>query len=163
MKTALVGMAVLGASFLLQGCLFGCDPGNNSNRAPVTFTPSSTDATRSCSTYQMKLLGDQTVTPPFTLVEVDIAADAALGQDVPLWVDDTSTTAHSSDNKISFSIQAASNLDTASLSAVSVTPNTLPTVDGDLMSVELQLTFGDGRVLDQVYTAPMTTEGKCGI
>jgi hypothetical protein len=77
-------------------------------------------------------------------------------------VDDSATTAHSSDNKISFSIQAGSNLDSASVSAVTVTPNTLPTTDGDLMSVELQITFADGRVLDQVYTAPMTTEGKCG-
>jgi hypothetical protein len=161
MKTVL-GMMVLGASFVLTGC-FGCDPGNNSNRVPVTFTPSSTAATRSCASYQMKLLGDTSAAPPYTLIEVDIAASAALGQELPLWVDNNATTAHSSDNAVSFSIQAGSSLDDSPLSAVVVTPDTLPTVDGDLMKIELQLTFEDGRVLDQVYTAPMTTQGQCGI
>jgi len=161
MKTALVGMMVLGGSFLLQGCLFGCDPGNNSQRAPVAFTPSSTDASHSCSTYTMKLLGD-TTTLPSTLIEVDIADTVTIGQDVPLWMDDTGNAAHSSDQKITFSIQASSNLDDSSLTSVVVTPNALPTGDGEPMSIELQLTFGDGRVLDQVYTAPVT-QGQCGI
>lgn len=161
MKTALVGMMVLGASFALTGCLFGCDPGNNSQRAPIDFTPSSTDASHTCSTFTMKLLGD-TTTLPSTLIEVDIADTVTVGQDVPLWMSDTGNTAHSSDNKVAFSIQASSNLDAASLTSVVVTPNALPTADGEPMAVELQLTFGDGRVLDQVYTAPVT-QGQCGI
>jgi len=160
MKTAL-GMVILGASFLLAGC--GCDPGNNSVRAPVTFDPSSSDATRSCSTYTLKLLGDTTVAPPYTLIEIDISANAVLGQEVPLWVNDAATAAHSSDGAVAFSIQESSNLDSFPLSSVIVTPDALPTTDGDLMKVELQLTFQDGRVLDQVYTAPMTTQGQCGI
>ncbi|HEY2366777.1 MAG TPA: hypothetical protein VGH87_10335, partial [Polyangiaceae bacterium] len=133
------------------------------NRAPVTFTPSSADATFSCSTITMKLLGDQTVAPPFTLVEIDLAASTAVGQDVPLWLDTNATTAHSSDDKVAFSIQASSNLDDSPLSSVVVTPDALPTADGELVKVELQLTFEDGRVLDQVYTAPVTiAQGQCG-
>lgn len=161
-KTALVGVMVLAASSVLTGCLFGCDPGNNSQRAPVTFTPSSSNATHACSTYTMKLLGDTTAAPPYTLVEVDIADTVTVGQDVPLWMNDSGNAAHSSDDKVSFSIQASSNLDDASLTSVVVTPNALPTLDGESMAVELQLTFGDGRVLDQVYTVPVT-QGQCGI
>ena len=156
-----VGAMVLGASFLLAGC--GCDPGNNSQRAPVTFDPSSSDATRSCASYQLKLLGDTSAAPPYTLIEVDVSANAVLGQGVPLWVNDTASAAHSSDGAIAFSIQESANLDAYPLSSVIVTPDALPTTDGDLMKVELQLTFQDGRVLDQVYTAPMTTQGQCGI
>jgi hypothetical protein len=162
-KMALVGTMVLGASFFLAGCTLGCDPGNNTDRTPVTFTPSSTDATRSCSSYQMKLLGDTTGSAPYTLIEIDIAASAALGQDVPLWVDASETTAHSSDNSVAFSIQAGSKLDDFALTSVVVTPYTLPTTDGNPMTVGLQLTFQDGRKLDTSYTAPMTTEGQCGI
>jgi hypothetical protein len=159
-KTAL-GVMVLGASFVLAGC--GCDPGNNSVRTPVTFTPSSTDATSSCSTVTMKLLGDTTLAPPYTLIEIDLASTVAVGQDVPLWLDTNATTAHSSDDKIAFSIQASGNLDDSPLASVVVTPDALPAADGDLVKVELQLTFEDGRVLDQVYTASVTTQAKCGI
>ena len=53
--------------------------------------------------------------------------------------------------------------DDFALTSVVVTPYTLPTTDGDPMTVGLQLTFLDGRKLDTSYTAPMTTEGKCGI
>lgn len=163
MKTVLGMMAVVGASFVLTGC-FGCDPGNNSQRAPVTFEPSSTDAVRSCSTVTMKLLGDTTVAPPYTLIEVDIADTAIVGQDVPLWVDTNATTARSSDDKIAFSIQQSGNLDAYPLSSVIVTPDALPSADGELVKVELRLTFEDGRVLDAVYTAPVTNaQGQCGI
>lgn len=162
MKTVLGMMAVVGA-FVLTGC-FGCDPGNNSQRAPVTFEPSSTDAVRSCSTVTMKLLGDTTVAPPYTLIEVDIADTAIVGQDVPLWVDTNATTARSSDDKIAFSIQQSGNLDAYPLSSVIVTPDALPSADGELVKVELRLTFEDGRVLDAVYTAPVTNaQGQCGI
>ena len=165
MKMVLGMVAVLGASFSLTGCLFGCDPGNNSQRAPVAFTPSSSSATQSCGSYQMKLLGDTTAAPPYTLVEIDIAATVPVGQAAPLWMNDTSDGAHSSDNKIAFSIQAASNLDSTPLASVVVTPEALPTLDGSPMTVELQLTFEDGRVLDQVYTAPVvnSAQGQCGI
>ena len=164
MKMVLGMVAVLGASFSLTGCLFGCDPGNNSQRAPVTFAPSSSDATHACSTTTMKLLGDTTAAPPYTLIEIDIADGAALGQEVPLWVSDTAVTARSSDDKIAFSIQAGSNLDDTPLASVVVTPDSLPTADGALVKVELQLTFEDGRVLDQVYTAPVTnSQAQCGI
>lgn len=163
MKTVL-GVMVLGASFVLTGC-FGCDPGNNSQRAPVAFDPSSSSATQSCGSYQLKLLGDTTAAPPYTLVEIDIAATVPVGQDVPLWMNDTATAAHSSDNKVAFSIQAASNLDDSPLASVVVTPDALPTLDGEPMKVGLQLTFEDGRVLDQIYTAPVVnnTQGQCGI
>jgi hypothetical protein len=157
-----LGAMVLGASFVLTGCL-GCDPGNNSQRAPVTFTPSSTDATHACSTYTLKLLGDTSAAPPYTLIEIDIADTVAVGQDVPLWVNDSASGARSSDNKIAFSLQAGSNLDATPLASVIVTPDALPSADGELVKVELQLTFEDGRVLDQVYTAPVTiAQGQCG-
>ena len=160
-KTAL-GVMVLGASFVLAGC--GCDPGNNSQRAPVTFDPSSSDASLSCSTYTVKLLGDTTGAPPYTLIEIDMASNVAVGQEVPLWVNDTASAAHSSDGAVAFSIQASGNLDGSPLASVVVTPAALPTADGQLVKVELQLTFEDGRVLDQVYTAPVTnTQGQCGI
>ena len=153
-KTAL-GVTILGASFLLAGC--GCDPGNNSDRTPVTFQPSSTDATLACSTYTVKLLGDTTVAPPYTLVELDIASNAVVGQSVPLWVTAgaNAVLAHSNDGSIAFSLQAGDTLDTSPLASVVVTPNSLPTIDGASISVELQLTFEDGRALDQVYTAPV--------
>lgn len=163
-KAALVGMMVLGSSFVLTGCLFGCDPGNNSQRVPVSFTPTSADATHACSTTTLKLLGDQTVAPPYTLVEIDIADGVALSEDVPLWLDTNAVTAHSSDDKVAFSIQAGSNLDDSPLASVVVTPESMPSADGALVKVELRLTFEDGRVLDQVYTAPVTNaQGQCGI
>jgi hypothetical protein len=162
MTKTVLGLAFLGASFLLGGC--GCDPGNNSQRTPVTFDPSSSSATRdACGTYTLKLLGDTTVAPPYTLIELDLAPSAAVGQEIPLWVGESGS-AHSSDGSVAFSLQAGSSLDATPLASVVVTPNALPKIAGAALEVELQLTFEDGRVLDQVYTAPVqTSQAPCGI
>src|SRR5207302_4719099 len=121
MTKTVVGLAFLGASFLLGGC--GCDPGNNSQRVPVTFDPSSSDATRdACGSYTLKLLGDTTVAPPYTLIELDLAPSVVVGQQIPLWVSESGA-AHSSDGTVAFSLQAGSSLDATPLASVVVTPN----------------------------------------
>ncbi len=70
------------------------------------------------------------------------------------------TTATTSDGTLQFSFTTGSNageLDANPLDSVVVTVGSLPTADGQPLSVELYLTFADGRALDQVYSAPLTS------
>jgi hypothetical protein len=166
MKTVL-GLALLASTFV-AGC--GCDPGNNAQRAPVVFQPSSTDATRSsCGTITLKLLGETDIAPPYTLIQVDVGASATVGQEIPLWVDTpaSNVSAQSSDGVVRFSYQTGSNayeLDANPLSSVVVTVDALPSADGTPVKIGLRMTFEDGRVLDDVYSAPVqSTQAPCGI
>ena len=146
-KTAL-GMMVLGASFTLTGC-FGCDPGNNSQRAPVDFTPSSADAVRSCDAFSLDLVGTDAT------MKIDIENGAVLHDGVPLTV--SGDTASSSDGTIRFSLSSAASLEGSPLASATITVTSIPAADGDALGTEVYLTFEDGRVLDQVYSAPVQT------
>jgi hypothetical protein len=165
-------LAGLSAS-LLVGC--GCDPGNNSFRPPVQFTPSSVDAVRTPSTcgvtdpiftptdtFSLELTGETDVAPPFTDVRLDVGASVAPNEAVPLMVSQGDvTTAASTDGAIQFTYKTGSNpseLDDSPLASVVVTVTSVPASDGALLGAELSLTFEDGRVLDQVYSAPLTTQ-----
>ena len=134
---------------LLTGCVFGCDPGNNSQRAPVDFTPATSDAVRSCDTFSLELVGSDNV------MKIDIGNGAVLHDGVPLTVN--GDTASSSDGTIQFSLSSASTLEGYPLSSATVTITSLPAIDGDALGAEVYLTFEDGRVLDQVYSAPVQT------
>ncbi len=167
---SLILVACVTASFAV-GC--GCDPGNNSVRAPVAFTPSSVDAVRTpatCNavsgtfgasdTLSLQLLGETDIAPPYTLVKVDVSGAVASNQPIPLNVSatDSSTTASSNDGSIHFSLSTGSNpgeLDANPVTSVIVTVTSLPTADGQPLGAELYVMFADGRVLDQVYNAPV--------
>jgi hypothetical protein len=163
-------LASVTASFA-AGC--GCDPGNNSVRTPVAFTPSSVDAVRTpatcgassatfgaSDTLSLELLGETDIAPPYTLVKVDVSGAVAPNQAIPLNVSatDSQTTASSNDGFIHFSLATGSNpgeLDANPVTSVVVTVTSLPTIDGQPLGAELYVMFADGRVLDQVYNAPV--------
>lgn len=166
---AAIAAVVINAS-LTMGC--GCDPGNNSQRAPIDFTPSSSDAFRTpaaCGStsfaagdvFTLELLGETDIAPPYTVLRVDLGSSVVVGQSVPLMVGEAAgnvTTAKSNDRSIRFSLTNGSNaaeLDVNPLASVVVNVTSMPTADGQPLSAELQLTFEDGRVLDQSYSAPL--------
>lgn len=171
---ALAALACASAS-LTVGC--GCDPGNSSVRAPVEFTPSSSEAIRTPATcgaaadaafsagdtFALDLLGETDVAPPYTRVTLKLTASAPVDVPVPLDVRPPSsnvTVASSRDGAVQFSLAAGSNtaeLDLSPLASVVVTVTSLPTADGASLSARLHLTFEDGRALDQVYGAPLET------
>ncbi len=134
---------------VLTGCVFGCDPGNNSQRAAVDFTPASADAVRSCDTFSLDLVGSTNV------MKIDIGNGAVLHDGVPLTVN--GDTASSTDGTIQFSLSSSASLEGYPLSSATITVTALPATDGDPLSAEVYLTFEDGRVLDQVYSAPVQT------
>ena len=165
---ALAGINVL----FTTGC--GCDPGNNSQRAAIEFSPSSVQATRApatcgvvdpafstSDTFTLALTGETDVAPPYTSITLRLTSVASVNQ-VPLTVSQGSspnvTSAASNDGTIQFSFMTGSNaaeLDANPLDSVIITVTSLPTADGQPLSAELHLTFEDGRVLDQVYSAPL--------
>lgn len=169
MKTlGLVALLVSSVGFV-AGC--GCDPANNSDRAPVDFTPATVQATRTPSTCGV-VDPAFAATDTFTLdlkseagTELSLTVTAAAAQSVaePLFVgiaDGNVTNAHSTDGSMSFAFTSgsdASSIDDAPLDSVVVTLDALPTADGQDLGAELRLTFEDGRVLDQVYTATLST------
>jgi hypothetical protein len=171
MKTLLGCAGVVGAFFAV-GC--GCDPGNNSQRAPIDFEPSSVHALRtpatcgnnpsfsSSDTFALDLTGETDVAPPYTTLSLDVPASVVVNQAIPLVVSQDSmgdtATASSNDGSVTFTFGVGSNaleLDSAPLDSVVVTIVSLPAADGQSFSAELRLTFEDGRVLDQVYSAPL--------
>jgi hypothetical protein len=171
---SLAALALVTTTFA-AGC--GCDPGNNSNRAPVAFTPSSSAAVRTPATcgdaatfgagdtFTLKLLGETDVAPPYTLITLKLAPNAPLDLATPLDVGvapsaSGATTAQSTNGAVQFSFAAGSNtaeLDAFPLASVIVTVTSMPSADGQPLSAELRLTFEDGRVLDQAYSAPLET------
>lgn len=168
MKTlgSFAALAAAATSALLAvGC--GCDPGNNSVRAPVEFTPASVTASRtpaSCAettygandTFGLELKGDGAA------IQLVVASGAAAEQSVPLMVS-ADATASSNDGNVHFTyLSGGGALDASPLASVIVTPTAMPSADGETFSLELHLTFEDGRVLDQIYGAPIsTTIGFC--
>src|SRR5450755_4752070 len=91
---AAIAAVVINAS-LTMGC--GCDPGNNSQRAPIDFTPSSSDAFRTPAAcggtsfaagdvFTLELLGATDIAPPYTVLRLDLASSAVVDQSVPLMV-----------------------------------------------------------------------------
>ena len=161
MKLGLVSLSF----FFLAGC--GCDPGNNSVRAPIDFTPSSVDAVRTpatCNagptfdtndTLTLELLGPTNVPPPYTLLKLTVPSNVALNVAKPLMVGVDATSARSMDGSVSFSLQNGASLDDSPLASVIVTVSQVPLADGEELTAELHLTFEDGRVLDQSYGAPV--------
>jgi hypothetical protein len=88
------------------------------------------------------------------------------GQSIPLVVSaaagsTTSFTAQAQDGSVHFSFElgssAAASMDTTAVDAVIVTVTALPTADGQPLAAELHISFDDGRVLDQTYSAPVQT------
>ncbi|HEY1957802.1 MAG TPA: hypothetical protein VGH28_19410 [Polyangiaceae bacterium] len=163
-----VALLVSSVAFV-TGC--GCDPGNNSARAPIDFTPSTTTATRApatCGVVDPTFNARDTFTLDLqsdagTDVSLTVAASTDENVAIPLLVglaDGASTTASSTDGAMSFSFTSgsdAASIDGSPLDSVVVTLTALPTADGQPLSAELRLTFEDGRVLDQVYSAPLST------
>ena len=167
--------SAVSVSVSLAGC--GCDPGNNSVRAPIDFSPSSIHALRTpaqcgvtnpsyapSDVFALNLTGETDVAPPYTTLAVKIDASVSQNEAVPLTVSqDPSTgavTASSNDGTLQFSFSVGTNtseLDASPLDSVVVTITSLPTADGQPLGAELHLTFEDGRVLDQVYSAPVQT------
>jgi hypothetical protein len=176
MLKSVVALACV-SGLLVAGC--GCDPGTNSQRAPVSFSPSSSAAVRTPSTcgvtdpafspgdtFSLQLLGATDIAPPYTFIQLDLAATVSVGESTPLMVavnaigstKVNTTTARSSDGSIQFSLATGSDpaeLDASPLSSVVVTVTSLPSADGEPLGAELHLGFEDGRVLDQVYSAPL--------
>ena len=163
---ALVAFAGLTAS-LNMGCLLGCDPGNNSQRAPVEFAPATVQATRTPSTCGV-------VDPAFTAsdsfalelddgagTDMQVTLAGAVEQEVvqPLMVN-ADGSAQSTDGSIRFAFANGSDptaLEGFPVSSVVVTPTALPSSDGQQLGVELSVTYEDGRVLDQVYSGALQT------
>ncbi len=169
---SLLALACVSTAFI-AGC--GCDPGNNSQRAPVAFTPSTVQASRTPSlcgvndpgftpgdSFSLALTGETDVAPPYTSITLDFTAMVTLNEAVPLTVSAGSaanvTNAASNDGLVQFSFTTGSNaseLDANPLASVVVTVTSLPSADTQPLSAELHLTFEDGRALDQVYSAPL--------
>lgn len=169
---SLLALASVGGS-LLAGC--GCEAPGNSQRAPVAFTPSSVQASRSPSicgvqdpgftpsdAFTLTLTGETDVAPPYTTLTLDFTAMVTLNEAVPLTVSQGAATnvtnATSNDGIVQFSYTSGSNaseLDANPLASVVVTVTSLPSADTQPLSAELHLTFEDGRALDQVYSAPL--------
>lgn len=169
MKTLGAVALLVSASAFVAGC--GCDPGNNSVRAPVDFTPSSVAATRTpatCGVVNPTFSASDTFTLDLksdagTEVSLSVAANAEANIELPLLVGvvgESATKAASTDGAITFSFTGgsdATSIDGSPLDSVVVTLDALPTADGQSLGAELRLTFEDGRVLDQAYSAPLST------
>jgi hypothetical protein len=173
MKTGTILLLALGlaaSASLSIGCIGGCDAAGNGYRAPLQFTPSTTLAFRTPSTcgavdpaftpqdsFSLELTGEETT------IEVDLAGNVITDQPVALVVNQTSAsnvTAQSQDGSIHFSFQTGSQpsgIDATALDSVVVTASPLPNANGAPVAVEIQLTFDDGHVLDQTYSAGVQT------
>jgi len=168
-----VGLATFSA-----GCIpGGCDAAGNGYRAPVTFTPSSTEAFRTPATcgvmnpaftpqdtFSLELTGDTSGPAPYTTITVAFVATAQQQQAVPLVVSQSSPAtyiAESQDGTIRFSFQVGANtdeIDSTPVDAVIVTLNAMPTANGQPLAAEIQIEFEDGAQLDQTYSAAVQTE-----
>lgn len=152
-RSFLAVLAVASAfSAVTVGC--GCDPGNNSQRAPVDFTPSTIQATRTPATcgvthpaftandtFTLALTGETDVAPPHTNITLHLTPSVAVGQSVPLDVAQSApasaTTGASSDGAVHFTYATGTNaaeLDANPLTSVVVTVTALPTADGQPLS-----------------------------
>jgi len=162
----------------------GCDPVATSSdgvttgaRSTVELTPSSVEATRtpaSCGVTEpafsskdvltLEVVGETDVAPPFATLTLQLAAGVTTGTAIPLTVDSNGTagaeTASSAYGTVSFSLTVGDDtteLDSSGLESVVVTVTALPTADGDPLTAEVQVSFVDGRELDQTYTGTLRT------
>jgi hypothetical protein len=177
MRTQALALAILlgPLSALAIGC--GCGGGSTYTQ-PVAFTPSKVTAARntmaceipstqfaSGDALSLDLLGSASVAPPFAEVRIELTAATPVGTSLPLYVDDaspggrTQRASYASDG-VRFELVPGSNpteIDDTGVVAVVVEVLSMPTTDGDSLSVDLLVTFVDGRELHDSYQASVTT------
>lgn len=165
-------------SALAIGC--GCGAGSTYTQ-PAGFTPSKVTAARNVMACEipnaqfagsdalsLDLLGSTSVAPPFTEVRIGLTPTTPVRTSIPLNVDDASPgagtqTASYTSYGVRFELVSGSNpseIDGTGLVAVVVEVLSMPATDGDPLSIDLLMTFADGRELHDSYQASVTTVSR---
>jgi hypothetical protein len=163
----------------LAALAIGCSCGGASTYTqPAAFTPSKVTATRSVAVcalggaqYAQKdplsldAVGSTSVQPPYTELHVALTTSTPVHTLIPLYVDAANAggatqTAQYAPDGVRFELVTGSNpaeIDATGVVAVVLEVMSMPETDGQPLSVDVLVTFNDGRELHDQYQAAVTT------